>query len=168
MPHLLSVLSQLSPPTDQNCAAQQIGSDLKPVKPGHVPHRTKLPTVRRQHARNRFEGVIKEAFGRITKARQAYIGRLIIVVQSRGLNIRRITISLRDTSRHTAIETAWSVESRLLERTTRHVAVTPGGTACYQWCLSILADLEEAEGALRGHEPSGLLRIASGRGRCGT
>jgi len=51
------------------------------------------------------------------------------------------------------------LESRLLDRTTRHIAATPDGAAYYQRCLSILADLEEAEGALRGHEPSGLLRI---------
>jgi DNA-binding transcriptional LysR family regulator len=49
--------------------------------------------------------------------------------------------------------------SRLLERTTRHIAPTPDGAAYYQRCVSILADLEEAEGALRGHEPSGVLRI---------
>ncbi|WP_299508490.1 LysR family transcriptional regulator [uncultured Roseobacter sp.] len=49
--------------------------------------------------------------------------------------------------------------SRLLERTTRHIAPTPDGAAYYQRCVSILADLEEAEGALRGHEPSGTLRI---------
>lgn len=49
--------------------------------------------------------------------------------------------------------------SRLLERTTRHIAPTPDGAAYYERCVSILADLEEAEGALRGHEPSGALRI---------
>lgn len=49
--------------------------------------------------------------------------------------------------------------SRLLERTTRHIAPTPDGAAYYERCVSILADLEEAEGALRGHEPSGPLRI---------
>jgi DNA-binding transcriptional LysR family regulator len=45
--------------------------------------------------------------------------------------------------------------SRLLERTTRHVAPTPDGEAYYRRCLSILADIDEAEGALRGGEPSG-------------
>ena len=45
--------------------------------------------------------------------------------------------------------------SRLLERTTRHIAPTPDGAAYYERCVSILADLEEAEGALRGYEPSG-------------
>lgn len=49
--------------------------------------------------------------------------------------------------------------SRLLERTTRHIAPTPDGDAYYRRCVAILADLEDAEGALRGHEPSGLLRI---------
>ncbi|WP_110749164.1 LysR family transcriptional regulator [Phyllobacterium leguminum] len=49
--------------------------------------------------------------------------------------------------------------SRLLERTTRHVAPTPDGEAYYQRCLSILADIDEAESALRGGVPAGMLRI---------
>ncbi len=49
--------------------------------------------------------------------------------------------------------------TRLLDRTTRHVTPTPDGQAYFERCMSVLADLEEAEGALRGHEPSGLLRI---------
>ncbi|MFW2588053.1 LysR family transcriptional regulator [Sagittula sp. SSi028] len=49
--------------------------------------------------------------------------------------------------------------SRLLERTTRHIAATPDGDAYYQRCVTILADLEDAERALRGHEPAGQLRI---------
>ena len=49
--------------------------------------------------------------------------------------------------------------SRLMEWTTRHVAPTPDGNAYYRRCLSILADIDEAEGALRGGEPSGVLRI---------
>lgn len=70
--------------------------------------------------------------------------------------------------RSTATESIRRLErdlgTRLLERTTRHVAPTADGDAYYQRCLSILADVEEAEGALRGAEPSGLLRIeAHGR-----
>lgn len=65
--------------------------------------------------------------------------------------------------RSTATEAVQRLErdlgSRLLERTTRHVAPTPDGDAYYHRCVAILADLEEAEGALRGYEPSGLLRI---------
>ncbi|OIQ32542.1 MAG: LysR family transcriptional regulator [Alphaproteobacteria bacterium MedPE-SWcel] len=49
--------------------------------------------------------------------------------------------------------------ARLLDRTTRHVAPTPEGAAYYTRCLAILADVEEAEGALRGSEPAGLLRV---------
>lgn len=48
---------------------------------------------------------------------------------------------------------------RLLERTTRHVSPTPDGAAYYKRCLSILSDIEDAEGALRGNEPSGDLRV---------
>ncbi|WP_299819133.1 LysR family transcriptional regulator [uncultured Roseibium sp.] len=65
--------------------------------------------------------------------------------------------------RSTATEAVQRLEknlgSRLLERTTRHVAPTPDGNAYYRRCVAILADLEEAEGALRGHEPSGVLRV---------
>ncbi|WP_417453721.1 LysR family transcriptional regulator [Kiloniella sp.] len=48
---------------------------------------------------------------------------------------------------------------RLLDRTTRHVSPTLDGKAYYERCLLILADIEEAEDALRGDEPSGVLRI---------
>lgn len=49
--------------------------------------------------------------------------------------------------------------TRLLDRTTRHVSPTLDGKAYYERCLSILADVEEAEGVLRGNEPSGILRV---------
>ncbi|GGA82889.1 LysR family transcriptional regulator [Brucella endophytica] len=65
--------------------------------------------------------------------------------------------------RSTATEAMRRLESdlgsRLLERTTRHVAPTPDGEAYYQRCLSILADIDEAENALRGGVPAGVLRI---------
>lgn len=48
---------------------------------------------------------------------------------------------------------------RLLQRTTRHVSSTLDGEAYYQRCLSILADIEEAEGAFAGIKPKGLLRV---------
>ncbi|SFB20774.1 DNA-binding transcriptional regulator, LysR family [Rhizobium sp. NFR07] len=51
------------------------------------------------------------------------------------------------------------VGSRLLERTTRHVAVTLDGRAFYQRCLSILADVDEAEAIFRDAKPQGILRI---------
>ena len=65
--------------------------------------------------------------------------------------------------RSTATETMKALETslgaRLLDRTTRHVAPTLDGRDYYQRCLSILADVDEAEGALRGAEPRGLLRV---------
>jgi DNA-binding transcriptional LysR family regulator len=48
---------------------------------------------------------------------------------------------------------------RLLERTTRHVTPTLDGEAFYRRCLSILAELEEAENVFRDDRPRGLLRI---------
>lgn len=48
---------------------------------------------------------------------------------------------------------------RLLQRTTRHVSPTLDGAAYHQRCLSILADIEDAEGAFAGAKPKGLLRI---------
>jgi len=48
---------------------------------------------------------------------------------------------------------------RLLQRTTRHVSPTLDGEAYYQRCLSILAEIEDAESAFSGAKPSGLLRI---------
>jgi DNA-binding transcriptional LysR family regulator len=48
---------------------------------------------------------------------------------------------------------------RLLERTTRQVRATLDGEAYYQRCLSILADIEEADSAFTGAKPKGLLRV---------
>lgn len=48
---------------------------------------------------------------------------------------------------------------RLLQRTTRHVSPTLDGAAYHQRCLSILDDIEDAEGAFAGAKPKGLLRI---------
>lgn len=48
---------------------------------------------------------------------------------------------------------------RLLERTTRQVRPTLDGEAYYQRCLSILADVDEADSAFTGAKPRGLLRV---------
>jgi DNA-binding transcriptional LysR family regulator len=67
--------------------------------------------------------------------------------------------------RSTATEAIRSLETRLgtrlLDRTTRHVAPTLDGEDYYRRCVTILADIEDAEGVLRGSEPRGLLRIDS-------
>lgn len=49
--------------------------------------------------------------------------------------------------------------TRLLERTTRQVNPTLDGSAYYQRCLRLLADIEEAESAFRDATPKGLLRV---------
>jgi DNA-binding transcriptional LysR family regulator len=51
------------------------------------------------------------------------------------------------------------LQVRLLQRTTRQVRVTLDGEAYYQRCLSILADIEDAETAFSGAKPKGLLRV---------
>jgi DNA-binding transcriptional LysR family regulator len=48
---------------------------------------------------------------------------------------------------------------RLLERTTRHVGPTLDGEAYHRRCLTLIAELEDAEGAFGGARPKGLLRI---------
>jgi DNA-binding transcriptional LysR family regulator len=48
---------------------------------------------------------------------------------------------------------------RLLQRTTRHVAPTLDGEAYHRRCLSLIADLEDAEAGFGGAKPKGLLRI---------
>src|ERR1700734_4263442 len=48
---------------------------------------------------------------------------------------------------------------RLVLRTTRQVSPTLDGEAYYQRCLSLIADLEDAEGAFLGAKPSGLVRV---------
>jgi DNA-binding transcriptional LysR family regulator len=65
--------------------------------------------------------------------------------------------------RSTASEVLKALEARLgarlIERTTRHVTATLDGEDYYRRCTAILAEIEEAETALRDARPSGLLRI---------
>lgn len=49
--------------------------------------------------------------------------------------------------------------ARLLQRTTRTVRPTLDGEAYYRRCMAILDDIENAEGAFRGRNPRGLLRV---------
>ena len=48
---------------------------------------------------------------------------------------------------------------RLLQRTTRQVTPTLDGEAYYQRCVSLIADLEDAECAFVDAKPSGLVRV---------
>jgi DNA-binding transcriptional LysR family regulator len=78
---------------------------------------------------------------------------------------RSFTLAAEDTGlpRSTVTDAIKQLEARLgvqlLQRTTRHVSPTLDGEAYYQRCLSILADIEDAEGAFAGMKPKGLLRV---------
>jgi DNA-binding transcriptional LysR family regulator len=78
---------------------------------------------------------------------------------------RSFTLAAQDLElpRSTVTEVVKRLEARLgarlLERTTRQVRPTLDGEAYYQRCLTILAEIEEAEAAFTGAKPSGLLRI---------
>jgi DNA-binding transcriptional LysR family regulator len=78
---------------------------------------------------------------------------------------RSFTLAAEDTGmpRSTVTDAVKQLEARLgvrlLQRTTRHVSLTLDGEAYYQRCLSILADIEEAEGAFTDAKPKGMLRV---------
>jgi DNA-binding transcriptional LysR family regulator len=84
---------------------------------------------------------------------------------SRVVERRSFTLAAEDTGvpRSTVTDAVKQLEARLgvrlLQRTTRQVSPTLDGSAYYQRCLSILADIEEAEGAFAGAKPKGLLRV---------
>jgi len=86
-------------------------------------------------------------------------------VYSRVVERRSFTAAAEDTGlpRSTVTDAVKQLEARLgvqlLQRTTRHVSPTLDGEAYYQRCLSILADIEDAEGAFAGAKPKGLLRV---------
>ncbi|MBW9056308.1 LysR family transcriptional regulator [Rhizobium mesosinicum] len=86
-------------------------------------------------------------------------------VFSRVVERRSFTLAAEDTGlpRSTVTDAVRQLEARLgvrlLQRTTRHVSPTLDGEAYYQRCLSILADIEDAEGAFAGAKPKGLLRV---------
>lgn len=82
------------------------------------------------------------------------------IVERRSFSAAAADLGL---SRSTATEAMQRFEAelgvRLLERTTRHVAPTLDGEAFYERCRRILAEVEEAEGAVRDTQPRGLLRV---------
>ncbi|MBZ9792296.1 LysR family transcriptional regulator [Rhizobium sp. 3T7] len=86
-------------------------------------------------------------------------------VFSRVVERRSFTLAAEDTGlpRSTVTDAVKQLEARLgvrlLHRTTRHVSPTLDGEAYYQRCISILADIEDAEGAFAGAKPKGMLRV---------
>jgi DNA-binding transcriptional LysR family regulator len=84
----------------------------------------------------------------------------IRVVERRSFTVAADDLGL---PRSTVTDAVKSLEARLgvrlLERTTRQVRPTLDGEAHYRRCLSLIADLEDAEGAFGGAKPKGLLRL---------
>jgi DNA-binding transcriptional LysR family regulator len=86
-------------------------------------------------------------------------------VFTRVLERRSFTLAAEDLGlpRSTLSDVVKQLENRLgvrlLQRTTRHVTPTLDGEAYYQRCLSILAEVEDAEAAFGGAKPKGLLRV---------
>lgn len=86
-------------------------------------------------------------------------------VFTRVVERRSFTLAAEDLGlpRSTVTDAVKQLEARLgvrlLERTTRQVSPTLDGEAHYRRCLSLIADLEEAEAAFGGAKPKGLLRV---------
>lgn len=78
---------------------------------------------------------------------------------------RSFTLAAQDLGlpRSTVTEAVKQLEARLgarlLQRTTRHVSPTLDGEAYYRRCLTIIADMEDAEAAFSDAKPRGLLRV---------
>ena len=85
---------------------------------------------------------------------------LVRVIERRSFTAAAADLGL---PRSTATEAVKQLEGRLgvrlIERTTRTVLPTLDGEAYYRRCLSILSDVEDAEGTFRAAQPRGLLRI---------
>jgi DNA-binding transcriptional LysR family regulator len=84
---------------------------------------------------------------------------------ARVVERRSFTAAAHDTGipRSTVTQVIKQLEERLgvrlLQRTTRVVRPTLDGEAYYRRCLAILDDVEDAEGALSGVAPRGLIRV---------
>jgi DNA-binding transcriptional LysR family regulator len=86
-------------------------------------------------------------------------------VFTRVVERRSFTLTAHDLGlpRSTVTDAIKQLESRLgvrlLQRTTRHVSPTLDGEAYYRRCISLMADLDDAESAFAGAKPKGLLRV---------
>jgi len=95
---------------------------------------------------DRFQAM--HVFMRVVEA-----GTFTRAADSLGMPRATVTTMVQNLERH--------LQVRLLNRTTRRVGVTADGQAYYERCKYILADLDEAESALRdvARSPKGRLRI---------
>jgi DNA-binding transcriptional LysR family regulator len=86
-------------------------------------------------------------------------------VFTRVVERRSFTLTAQDLGlpRSTVTDAIKQIEARLgvrlLQRTTRHVSPTLDGEAYYRRCISLMADLDDAESAFAGAKPKGLLRV---------
>src|SRR5688500_11110720 len=88
-------------------------------------------------------------------------------VYRRVVELRSFSAAARDLSLSNSVvskQVAWlesHLGARLLERTTRSLAVTPTGAAYYEKCARILDELAETEQLVRNTTgaPRGLLRV---------
>src|SRR3954453_13032348 len=86
-------------------------------------------------------------------------------VFSRVVERRSFTLAAEDTGlpRSPGTDAVKQLEARLgvrlLQRTTLEVSPTLDGEAYYQRCVSLVADLEDAEGAFVGAKPSEWVRV---------
>jgi DNA-binding transcriptional LysR family regulator len=85
---------------------------------------------------------------------------LVRVVERRSFTLAAKDLGL---PRSTVTDAIRQLEARLgvrlLQRTTRHVSPTLDGEAYYRRCLSLIAEVEDAEAAFAGAKPKGLLRV---------
>jgi DNA-binding transcriptional LysR family regulator len=93
---------------------------------------------------DRFDAM--RVFARVTERRS-----FTLAAEDLGLPRSTVTDAVKQLEKRLGV--------RLLQRTTRHVSPTLDGEAYYRRCLSILADVEDAEGAFAGVKPKGLLRV---------
>lgn len=84
------------------------------------------------------------------------------VVETNSFTLAADTLGLPRSTVTTTIQgLERQLRSKLLNRTTRRISLTPDGASYYERCVRILADVEEAEAALHDttQGPRGLLRI---------
>jgi DNA-binding transcriptional LysR family regulator len=93
---------------------------------------------------DRFDGM--RLFARIVERRS-----FSLAAQDLGLPRSTVTEGVKQLEARLGV--------RLLQRTTRHVSPTLDGEAYYRRCLSIIADIEEAEAGFTDAKPKGMVRV---------
>ncbi len=89
------------------------------------------------------------------------MGLLVRIIERNSFSAAAGDLDIPRSSATTAIrQLEDELGTQLLKRTTRHVTPTPEGEAYYKRCKSILAEIEDAEGALSGDEARGTLRVS--------